>query len=156
MFFMTGCGSPASRREKKSIQQGKSQLDVHNIKGAINSFQEAIAENPNDIEAHLMLGEIHLKEKDYERSIEHFKKASELQPNNGNTFLYLAECYGLLENREGALKYVKKSMVVFKEKSDEKSFKKATALLHMLINFETDPSKIINHFNLLIGAKRFE
>ena len=153
---MTGCGSPSSRREKDFIWQGQTQLNVHNIKGAINSFKDAITENPNDIKAHLILGEIYLKEKDYERSIEHFKKVNELQPDNGNIFLSLAKCYGLLENRDEALKYVKKSILVFKDQNDEKSIRKATDLSSMLTHTESEPSEIINHFNLLIGTKLFE
>lgn len=156
MLFIAGCGSPASRREKDLIRQGKSQLDKNNIEDAINSFQEAIDENPKGIKARYMLGEIYLKNKDYERSIEHFKEASELQPDNGNVFLSLAKCYGLLENREEALNYVKKSISIFIDQNDEKSYRKATDLLHMLEHTESEPSKIINHFNLLIGARLFE
>ncbi len=138
-LIMVGCGNKTPpeiiKKEKKQInylKQGAEQLKKYNIKEAIMSFYQAIANDPQDVEPHLVLGGLFMKMKNYDKAIEHYKRAGELQPDNGQIFFILARCYGLKGDNEQALNNVKRSILIFKAKNDNNHYQPALILLRML------------------------
>lgn len=57
---------------------------------------------------HHMLGVVYQQQRNYERAIESFKAALQVQPGRPDTLFSLGWTYGLVENREEAVRYLRK------------------------------------------------
>lgn len=96
-LLMTSCAGVSEKDIKTSqyhYQLGLSYLNENNIQPAFTELHKALKLNPYDKEIHQALGVIYLtKLEDYNRAIEHFRKAlaidktySEAATNLGNTY----------------------------------------------------------------------
>ncbi len=63
--------------------------------------EKAIAANPNDAEAHYLLGLTYQNQNDAEHSVPAFEKATELDPANSDYFRRLGDAYGLTAQKAG-------------------------------------------------------
>jgi tetratricopeptide (TPR) repeat protein len=59
---------------------------------------------------HHMLGVVYQQQRNYDRAIESFKAALQVQPGRPDTLFSLGWTYGLIENREEAVRYLQKFM----------------------------------------------
>jgi tetratricopeptide (TPR) repeat protein len=91
-IFMISCSSGMYNRGQKEMEAG-------NYRGAIASFKQAIADNPEKAAVWKYLGVAYYKEGLYNDAISSLKQASLLAPKDGMTVLYL----GLAYERIGSL-----------------------------------------------------
>ncbi len=91
-IFLAGCVSVETikKREKESegyYQQGLSVLDTDQQRAFV-SFQKAIQSNPNNYDAHYLLGHVYFLRKEYTDAEREFRTCVSLDPNNGEALNY--------------------------------------------------------------------
>jgi len=151
VVFLAGCGSsknegaaqaPSANQSQTmaaeqasanpAIATGVDYLHQGDIKGAIKSFDEAIRQNPKDVQAYLVLGQTYMHLKDYNRAIDTFTVATRVAPDNGQAHFLLATNLGLAGNYSLAKLEAQKSLEIFRQNKDELNFKRSVALLQGL------------------------
>lgn len=83
---LSGCSptaeSPLDEQKNPHYQAGKSRLSALDYKGAVESFEQAIEDNPRSALAHYELGVLFDQhENDYAAALYHYNKALKLRPN---------------------------------------------------------------------------
>ena len=114
------------------IAAGVQHLQQGEIKDAIKSFDEAIRENPKDVQGYLILGQTYMHLKEYNRAIDTFMVATRVEPENGEAHYLLATNFGLAGNYEMARLQAQKCVEIFRRTKDEDNFKRSVALLQGL------------------------
>jgi tetratricopeptide (TPR) repeat protein len=66
-------------------------------------YQQVLEQDPNSVAAHYGIGTIALQDKDLQKSVEHLKRAAELEPEAVDIAFNLATCLFVGGNRVGAL-----------------------------------------------------
>jgi tetratricopeptide (TPR) repeat protein len=66
-------------------------------------YQQVLEQEPNSVAAHYGIGTIALQDKDLQKSVEHLKRAAELEPEAVDIAFNLATCLFVGGNRVGAL-----------------------------------------------------
>jgi type IV pilus biogenesis/stability protein PilW len=107
--------SCATIKSEKDIQQaeahfqlGLSYLNDNNIQPAFVEFQKAIEFNPDNKEAHNMIGVIYLtKLEDYSNAVSHFKKALILDKNFSEAYNNLGNAYEKIGMHDDAIESYK-------------------------------------------------
>lgn len=118
--------------ENPLIATGLASLQKGDIKAAIKSFDDAIRENPKDVQGYLILGQTYMHLKDYNRAVDTFLVATRVDPQNGQAHYLLATNLGLAGNYTLARAQAEKSVEIFRKNKDGNNFKRAIALLQGL------------------------
>lgn len=121
---------PAS--ENPLITAGVAHLKKGDVRAAIQSFDEAIRDNPRDVQGYLILGQTYMHLKDFNRAIDTFIVATRVDPENGQAHYLLATNLGLAGNYTMARVQAEKSAEIFRKNQDGANFKRSVALLQGL------------------------
>ncbi len=114
------------------IASGLANLQKGDVKAAIKSFDDAIRENPKDVQGYIILGQTYMHLKDYNRAVDTFIVATRVDPENGQAHYLLATNLGLAGNYTLARAQAEKSVEIFRKNRDGNNFKRAVALLQGL------------------------
>ncbi len=85
---------------------------------AKSKYKEAVTVNPNMPNAYILLGNIYVDQKKYEKALDVYKKASELSPKDAKTHTFIGNTYFMLDDLENAI-YTYRKALVYNEKSQE-------------------------------------
>lgn len=124
--------SSASLAPNPLIAAGLQSLKQGDVRAAIKSFDDAIRENPRDVQGYLILGQTYMHLKDFNRAIDTFAVATRIAPENGQAHFLLATNLGLAGNYTAARAQAEKSLAIFRKNQDENNFKRSVALLQGL------------------------
>jgi len=101
----------AKRQAQTLIDQGKELYKNDQDEQAVDKFKQAIAQDPNNAEAHLRLGMSYAAlgnkddgEAEYKKSVELFKKKTQGDSKDGNAFFLLGEAHSFLHQDEDAVR----------------------------------------------------
>src|SRR3990172_5077218 len=122
--LMAGCGS---REEKTTLQgveekgnqyisQGMKYLGQSDIPRAIQSFDQAIKQEPNNPSHYIVLGQVYMRLKNYARAVDSLLGAVRVDPMNGEAYYLLAVSQELLGNKDKAVEAAQKSVEIFMSK----------------------------------------
>jgi tetratricopeptide (TPR) repeat protein len=140
MVALVGCGKTEKAEDKFEgvavsqngrdfISEGFRHLQAGNIQQAINNFDEAIKNDPANPEKYLVLGEVYVRLKNFERAEDTLAAALRVAPNNGDVYYLLGLARAFQGKNELAVEAAKKSVEIFVQDRDEEKFKKAVAML---------------------------
>ena len=142
-FLCHGCGSRQADANAVNPSAGVSQEDFvkraegllaqKNYDAAVRLFQEIIAKDPNNVQAHFALGQTFMRLESYNNALQQFEAVTNLAPTNNEAFLLLGGCYDLLGDRPKAIELVKKSVEVAQAKRDEEGFKRSVIILQQMM-----------------------
>ena len=118
------------------VKEGLDYLKQADAKAAIKSFDEAIRQNPTDTKAYMALGETYMRMQEYTRAIDTFSAASMMAPKDGEILYLLAVNHQMAGNFREAVESAQKSLEIFKQKKDQKSFTKSLALIQDIVKEE--------------------
>jgi Flp pilus assembly protein TadD len=107
---------PEAKPENPNIAAGRKAIEAKDFKSAVGSLTKAVQENPNDADAHTMLGYSYRKLGTFDKSMEHYQKALKIDSNHRSTHEYLGELYLDMNqpaNAEKQLQALKKACPVF-------------------------------------------
>ena len=107
---------PKAPPENSNIAAGRKAIEAKDFKSAVGSLTKAVQENPNDADAHTMLGYSYRKLGTFDKSMEHYQKALKIDANHRSTHEYLGELYLDMNqpaNAEKQLQALKKACPVF-------------------------------------------
>ena len=102
--------------ESANVAAGRKALDAKDYKAAVGHLTKAVQENPNDADAHNMLGYSYRKLGTFDKSMEHYQRALKLDANHRSAHEYLGELYldlNQLANAEKQLAALKKACPFF-------------------------------------------
>jgi Tfp pilus assembly protein PilF len=107
-------------------------LQKGEIPAGVKALDEAIKNNPRDIEAYTLLGQTYMHVNQLDLAVEIFEAALNVDPENGEIYYMLAVTNGLRGQRDLAIVSAEKSLRIFEKQRDEEKFKRALVLLHGL------------------------
>ena len=84
---------PKAQPENPNIVAGRKAIEAKDFKSAVGNLTKAVQENPNDADAHTMLGYSYRKLGTFDKSMEHYQKALKIDSNHRSTHEYLGELY---------------------------------------------------------------
>jgi Flp pilus assembly protein TadD len=84
---------PETQPENPKIAAGRQAIEARDFKSAVGNLTKAVQENPNDADAHTMLGYSYRKLGTFDKSMEHYQKALKIDFNHRSTHEYLGELY---------------------------------------------------------------
>jgi Tfp pilus assembly protein PilF len=84
---------PEAQTENSNVTAGRKAIEAKDFKSAVRNLTTAVQENPNDADAHTMLGYSYRKLGSFEKSMEHYQKALKIDSNHRSTHEYLGELY---------------------------------------------------------------
>ncbi len=132
-----GCGSnqsenkvaSAKKEQNDLIQEGLQHLKERNVIQAINSFDEAIKRNPNDLDPYLILGRTYMNLNQPDRAIDTFVAATRVAPNEPDLHYMLAINYNFKGNTKKALASAKKSAELFSQDQNKEGLQRSLLLI---------------------------
>ena len=99
----------AKREAQSLIEKGKELYKNDQDEQAVDTFTQAIKQDPDNAEAHLRLGMSYAaldkkteSEDEYKKAIELFKKRIQVDSKDGDAFFYLGEAHSFLHQDEEA------------------------------------------------------
>jgi tetratricopeptide (TPR) repeat protein len=117
----------AKRQVQSLIDKGKEFYKNDQDEQAVETFKQAINQDPNNAEAHLRLGMSYAaldkkdeSEDEYKKAIELFKKRTQSDSKDGDAFFYLGEAYSFLHKDEDAARSYRQATKLKPE--DEEAF----------------------------------
>jgi Tfp pilus assembly protein PilF len=84
---------PKAKPESPDIAAGRKAMEAKDFKSAVEYLMKAVQENPNDADAHTMLGYTYRKLGTFDKSMEHYQKALKIDSKHRSTHEYLGELY---------------------------------------------------------------
>jgi Flp pilus assembly protein TadD len=84
---------PKAQAENPNVVAGRKAIEAKDFKSAVENLTKAVQDNPNDADAHTMLGYSYRKLGTFDKSIEHYQKALKIDSNHRSTHEYLGELY---------------------------------------------------------------
>ena len=84
---------PKAQPDNPNIAAGRKAIEAKDFKSAVGNLTKAVQENPNDADAHTMLGYSYRKLGTFDKSMEHYQKALKIDSNHRSTHEYLGELY---------------------------------------------------------------
>ena len=103
---------PDAKTENLNLVAGRQAIKAKDFKSAVKSLTNAVQENPNDADAHTMLGYSYRKLGTFDKSLEHYQMALKIDANHRSAQEYLGELYLDMNqpaNAEKQLQVLKKS-----------------------------------------------
>jgi Tfp pilus assembly protein PilF len=119
---------PKARAEHPDVAAGRKAIDAKDYKTAMARLTKAVQEDPNDADAHNMLGYSYRKLGTFDKSMEHYQKALKLDPNHRSAHEYLGELYldmNQLADAEKQLQALKKACPFFGRCGEYEDLKEA-------------------------------
>ncbi len=113
---------------------GRMYLAQGNAAKAVQAFQQAIIQNPDDANIYFSIAQIYMRLGSYDNAIEGFKNVVRLEPYNGQAYLLLGGCYDLQNKTDEAIASVGRSVAIFQKKNDTESLNRAAVALKKLID----------------------
>ena len=138
VFSITGCGQRSETKfqgvesKRDYITEGKKYLAQKDIQKAIFSFDQAIKQDPANINNFFMLGEIYIKLKSYKRAVDTFSGAVRINPQSGDAYYFMGLAKALDGNPQDAIKDLEKSIDLFVQQRNQDKFKVAVNLLKQI------------------------
>ena len=84
---------PKAQAENPNVTAGRKAIEAKDFKSAVGNLTKAVQDNPNDADAHTMLGYSYRKLGTFDKSMEHYQKALKIDFNHRSTHEYLGELY---------------------------------------------------------------
>ena len=119
---------PEAKPESPNVAAGREAMEAKDFKSAVGSLTKAVQENPNDADAHTMLGYSYRKLGTFDKSMEHYQKALKIDSSHRSTHEYLGELYLDMNqpaNAEIQLQALKKACPFFGKCADYDDLKEA-------------------------------
>ena len=139
VFAVAGCQSKHAEEKFEGItakqdfiSQGMQFLAEKKIPEAIKSFDQAIKNDPRNVNNYLVLGQVYMKLNNPDAAADTFQAATYVDPNNGEAFYLLAASRAGQGRKKQAIESAQKSVDNFMKVRDEENFKKAVVLLKSL------------------------
>ena len=107
---------PKAKPEDPNVVVGRKAIDAKDFKSAVDTLTKAVQENPNDADAHTMLGYSYRKLGTFDKSLEHYQKALKIDSSHRSAHEYLGELYLEMNqpaNAEKQLEALKKACPLF-------------------------------------------
>ena len=119
---------PKAKTENPNVAAGRKAIEAKDFKSAVGNLTKAVQENPNDADAHTMLGYSYRKLGTFDKSMEHYQKALKIDSNHRSTHEYLGELYLDMNqpaNAEKQLQALKKACPFFGKCAEYDDLKEA-------------------------------
>jgi Flp pilus assembly protein TadD len=84
---------PKGKTENANIAAGRKAIETKDFKSALGHLTKAVQEEPNNADAHSMLGYSHRKLGTLDKSMEHYQRALKIDANHRSAREYLGELY---------------------------------------------------------------
>jgi tetratricopeptide (TPR) repeat protein len=84
---------PKAKPENPNVLTGQKAIKAKDFKSAVENLTKAVQENPNDADAHTMLGYSYRKLYSFDKSLEHYQRALKIDSTHRSTYEYLGELY---------------------------------------------------------------
>ena len=107
---------PKGKTENANIAAGRKAIETKDFKSALGHLTKAVQEEPNNADAHSMLGYSHRKLGTLDKSMEHYQRALKIDANHRSAREYLGELYldmNQLADAEKELASLKKTCPFF-------------------------------------------
>ena len=133
-IFLAGCVSVETikKREKEAegyYQQGLSVLDTDQQRAFV-SFQKAIQSNPNNYDAHYLLGHVYFLRKEYTDAEREFRTCVNLDPNNGEALNYRGRTLIFMSRLPEAIEVLRKAVTLPLYATPDKAYFNLAVALH--------------------------
>jgi len=138
LVLFVGCDSKSQTgfkgvtAKKDYVSEGMKFLNEADIPRAIRSFDMAIKQDPTNVDNYLVLGQVYMRLKQYDRAVDTLSAATRVSPENGEVYYLLATSKALDGRMEGAIESAQRSVEIYMQNRDEDRFKKAVVLLKSL------------------------
>ena len=116
MQAQTFAALPKAKPESPNVAAGREAMEAKDFKSAVGNLAKAVLENPNDADAHVMLGYSYRKLGSFDKSMEHYQIALKIDSNHRSAHEYLGELYLEMHqpaNAEKQLQVLKKACPFF-------------------------------------------
>ena len=84
---------PKGKAENANILAGRKSIEAKDFKSALGHLSKAVQEEPNNADAHSMLGYSYRKLGTLDKSMEHYQSALKIDGNHRSAREYLGELY---------------------------------------------------------------
>ena len=84
---------PKGKAENANILAGRKSIEAKDFKSALGHLSKAVQEEPNNADAHSMLGYSYRKLGTLDKSMEHYQKALKIDGSHRSAREYLGELY---------------------------------------------------------------
>jgi Flp pilus assembly protein TadD len=115
-------------RESANIVAGRKAIDAKDYKSAVEYLTKAVQEEPNNADAHNMLGYSYRKVGTFDKSMEHYQRALKIDASHRSAHEYLGELYLDMkqpDNAEKQLAALKKACPFFGKCAEYDDLKEA-------------------------------
>jgi Flp pilus assembly protein TadD len=119
---------PKVKPESPNVAAGRGAMEAKDFKSAVGNLTKAVQENPNDADAHTMLGYSYRKLGTFDKSMEHYQIALKIDSNHRSAHEYLGELYLDMNqpaNAEKQLQVLKKACPFFGKCAEYDDLKEA-------------------------------
>lgn len=137
VVLLIGCGNKEQTQAQAPqggvdyLQQGMDLLAQNDVPRAIQSFDQAVRQDPTNLKNYMVLGQIYLRLQSYDRAADTFTAATRIAPNDGEVYYFLALSKTFLgpEQQDQALEAAKKSAELFIQSQQKDRFAQALILV---------------------------
>lgn len=143
MLFV-GCGLRSEPKEVESqqvepVQQEKNffalaviLIKQEKVVAGIQALDQAIKQDPENIQAYLLLGQTYTKLNNFDMAVSSFRAALRVAPDQGEIYYMLAITNGLRGRKDLAISNAEKALLLFQQDRDGGNFKRALVLFQGL------------------------
>ena len=148
-LFAFGCGKKEAKENFQGVtsktgyvKEGQEYLQQGEVVNAIKSFDKAIQQEPTNAANYLILGQLYMRLKSYDKAADTFSAAARIAPDSGEVFYLLAFSEALGGKREYAIKAAQQSAVLFQKKNEIEKMNKALVLWKSLSDANQPPAAV--------------
>ena len=95
---------PEAQTENSNVTAGRKAIEAKDFKSAVRNLTQAVQENPNDADAHTMLGYSYRKLRAFDKAMEHYQRALKIDSNHRSALEYFGELYLEMNQPANAVK----------------------------------------------------
>lgn len=120
--------APKSSAENPNIAAARKAIDAKDFKTAVGYLTKAVQEEPNNADAHTILGFSYRKLGTFDKSMDSYQRALKIDANNRSAHEYLGELYLDMkqpDNAEKQLQTLKKACPFFGKCEEYEDLKEA-------------------------------
>jgi len=110
-FALADLPAPRSTPENANMAAGRKAIEAKDFKTAVGHLTKAVQEDPNNADAHTMLGFSYRKLGTFDKSMDSYQRALKIDANNRSAHEYLGELYLDMKQPDNA----EKQLVVLKK-----------------------------------------
>ena len=128
MLALADLPAPKSTPENANMAAGRKAIDAKDYKAAVGHLTKAVQEDPNNADAHTMLGYSYRKLGTFDKSMDSYQRALKIDANNRSAREYLGELYLDMkqpDNAEKQLQTLKKACPFFGKCEEYEDLKEA-------------------------------